>query len=40
MRRADSMTFRQYLAAVGVSLFSPVTRLLPGAVLELSLIHI
>ncbi len=34
MRRADSMTFRQYLAAVGVSLFSPVTRLLPGAVLE------
>ncbi len=28
------MSFRQYMAAVGVALFSPVTRLLPKAVLE------
>ena len=28
------MSYRQYLAAAGVSLFSPVTRLLPKAVLE------
>ena len=34
MKREDSMSFRQYMAAVGVSLFSPVTRLLPKAVLE------
>ena len=29
MKREDAMSFRQYAAAVGVSLFSPVTRLLP-----------
>ena len=34
MKRGDVMNFRQYAAAVGVSLFSPVTRLLPKAVLE------
>ncbi len=34
MKREDCMSFRQYMAAVGVSLFSPVTRLLPKAVLE------
>lgn len=34
MKREDGMSFRQYMAAVGVALFSPVTRLLPKAVLE------
>ena len=34
MKREDGMSYRQYLAAAGVSLFSPVTRLLPKAVLE------
>ena len=34
MKREDSMSFRQYLAAAGAALFSPVTRLLPKAVLE------
>ncbi len=34
MKREDVMSFRQYSAAVGVALFSPVTRLLPKAVLE------
>ncbi len=34
MKRGDGMSYRQYLAAAGVSLFSPVTRLLPKAVLE------
>ncbi len=34
MREADGMTYRQYLAAVGVALFSPVSRLLPDAVLR------
>jgi hypothetical protein len=34
MKREDGMSFRQYAAAIGVSLFSPVTRLLPGGVLE------
>ena len=34
MKREDGMSFRQYMAAAGVALFSPVTRLLPKAVLE------
>ncbi len=34
MRREDGMSFRQYAAAALVSLFSPVTRLLPKAVLH------
>ena len=34
MRQEDGMSFRQYAAAIGVSLFSPVTRLLPKAALE------
>ncbi len=33
MRREDGMTLRQYQAAAAVALFSPVTRLLPKAVL-------
>ena len=32
--REDSLSFRQYAAAIGVSLFSPVSRLLPEAVLK------
>ncbi len=34
MRREDRMSFRQYLAASGVALFSSVSRLLPRVVLE------
>lgn len=34
MRETDGMSFRQYAAAVGTAMFSPVTRLLPGAVLR------
>ena len=34
MKRSDGMSFRQYGAAALVSLFSPVTRLLPGAALK------
>ena len=36
MKETDSMTFRQYLAAIGLSVFSPLTRLLPSAVLKLA----
>ena len=34
--REEGMSFRQYAAAIGVSLFSPVSRLLPEAVLKRS----
>ena len=34
MNEKDGMSFRQYAAAVGTALFSPVTRLLPGAALR------
>ncbi len=34
MREKDGMTFRQYLAAIGLSAFSPMSRRLPEAVLE------
>ena len=34
MKEKDGMSFRQYAAAVGAAMFSPVTRLLPGAVLR------
>jgi len=32
----DGMTFRQYLAAIGVALFSPISRLLPRGVLRIA----
>lgn len=34
MTEKDGMTFRQYLAAIGLSVFSPLSRRLPEAVLE------
>jgi spore germination protein KB len=36
MREEDTVTLRQFLAAVFVSLFSPVSRLIPRAVLEIA----
>ena len=34
MTEKDSMTFRQYLAAIGLSVFSPMSRRLPESVLD------